>query len=559
MQKLNWLRRRLDAAQGRIPADLQIRNVRYLDVFACRFREGDITVVDGVIVGVEPGLDANRVIDANGAWVVPGFVDAHVHLESSLLLPGQFERLVLAKGTTRVVCDPHEIANVLGTAGIRFFLESALRSHLDIHVMLSSCVPATHLETNGAGSLMADDLLPLLEHPRALGLAEVMNFPGVLAGDEQLLEKIDRFGHRPLDGHSPLLGGHALSAYASTGISSDHESSRLDEASEKLSKGMSIWIREGSVAKDLNALVPLLTLATSTSIGFCTDDRNPLEIAEEGHIDHSLRRAIAYGVPPEVVYRAAAWSAPRHYGIRDSGAVAPGYVADLVLLDDAPTCSIRKVFKRGVPVDELPSVDQVRPDASNTVRAIVPDARQLEGPSGRVHVIDILPGKIITGRHVDDHDAPGIARLTVLERHGHGLPPANGYVRGFGDSFTGAIAASVAHDSHNLIAAGSNTEDMRVALTALSESGGGFCVAARGSVRALLPLPFAGLMSLQDAAAVTDALKGLRKASKEIGCSLGDPFLQLSFLALPVIPALKLTDKGLVDVERFEIVDVRAG
>ena len=327
------LRRRIDAAQGKLPCDLLIRNVRFLDVFSCELVAGYVAIVDGVIVGVEPGLTAKRVVEGAGRALVPGFIDAHVHVESSLLVPSSFERAVLPRGTTTAICDPHEIANVSGVSGIRYFLDAAERTKLDLRVMLSSCVPATDYETNGAGHITAKDLLPLASHPKALGLAEMMNFPGVLGGDPEILEKLEAFSGWVVDGHCPLLTGKALSAYAASGVSSCHESSALPEAREKLQKGISVWIREGSVAKDLDALAPLLTLATSTSVGFCTDDRNPLDIAAEGHIDHLVRGAIKRGVPSTVAYRAASWSVARHYGLRFTGAVAPGYVADLVLLD----------------------------------------------------------------------------------------------------------------------------------------------------------------------------------------------------------------------------------
>lgn len=556
------LKRRIDAAMGRIPCDLQIRNSRFLDVFSCSWKQGDISIMDGTIVGIEPGLKARRALDGKGRTLVPGFIDAHVHVESSLLTPDNFESAVLPRGTTTAVCDPHELANVSGVEGLRYFLEAASALSLDLRVMLSSCVPATHFETNGGGEIRAADLLPLLSHPKALGLAEMMNVPGVLNADPAVLAKLEAFSGRPLDGHCPLVSGRALSAYAAAGISSCHESSRLDEASEKLTKGISVWIREGSVAKDLKTLAPLLTLATSTSMGFCTDDRNPLDIASQGHIDHLVREAIrSSGVAPEVAFRAASWSVARHYGLSRKGAIAPGYDADLVLLrDEAGCCEIEKVLLRGIPVQELApsSVSKARGDILRTVRAQVPEPADLQGPEGRVHVIAVEPGKILTGHQVMNHDEPGVARLSVLERYGHGSRPANGYVRGFGERFDGAIASSVGHDSHNLIVVGKNPADMRIALSALIESGGGFCVVRNGSLTARLPLPFGGLMSREDPATITRELVALRQASRETGCELLEPFLQLAFLSLPVIPSLKLTDKGLVDVNQFKMIDVRA-
>lgn len=554
------LARRIDAAQGAIPCDLIVANVTYLDVFSCAWRKGDVAVIDGVVVGLESGLKAKRTVDGKGKWLVPGFIDAHVHVESSMMVPPDFQRAVLPKGTTTAICDPHELANVEGVQGIRFFLEQAERLALDLRVMLSSCVPATDMETNGAGHLDVADLAPLAGHPKALGLAEMMNVPGVLFKDPSVLAKLEAFSNRVIDGHCPLLSGKALSAYAAAGISSCHESTRLDEASEKLTKGISVWIREGSVAKDLKALIPLLTLATSTTLGFCTDDRNPLDIATEGHVDFLVRSAVRHGVAPEVAYRAASWSVARHYALRRHGAVAPGYVADLVLLDDAKSCAVRDVIKAGKLVSEM---DFSLPLSTgwlvvNSVQARKPELADLEGPKGPVHVIGVKAGRIITDRSVEPHDAKGVAKLSVLERYGNGSRPANGYVRGFGEAFDGAIASSVGHDSHNLIVAGSKASDMQVALGALMESGGGFCVVKDGAVKAKLDLPFGGLMSTKGIAHVESSLRALHDASHAVGCELPEPFLQLAFLSLPVIPSLKLTDKGLVDVDQFKIVDVRA-
>lgn len=565
------LRRRLRAAQGQEPCDLVLANARWLDVFSCTFLEGDVAVHDGVIVGTGKGLPAKRTIDLRGAAVVPGFVDAHVHLESSLLVPESFQRAVLPRGTTTAICDPHELANVLGVPGITYFLDAAerlkgpARAGLDLRVMVSSCVPATTFETNGGGVLDAGALAPLLGRRAVLGLAEVMNVPGVLSGDPLVLDKLALFDGSPLDGHAPLVRGRALSAYAACGITSCHESSELGEAEEKLRNGIAVWIREGSVAKDLDALAPLLTLATSTSVGFCTDDRNPLDIAREGHLDHLVRSAIAKGVPIEVAYRAASWSVARHYGLAGParagerlGAIAPGFRADLVVLDDAATCAVRDVLIAGALVSELdlPSA-AAGPPPPNTVRASIPEERDLEGPAGRVHVIGVREGRILTDRHVLASDAPGVRRLAVLERHGKGSKPANAYVTGFGD-LRGAIASSVGHDSHNLIVVGDRPSDMRAALAALAASGGGFVVVRDGAVLAHLPLPLGGLMSLEGPEVIARVLEDLHAASKAIGCTLPEPFLQLAFLSLPVIPSLKLTDKGLMDVDAFQLVDVRA-
>jgi adenine deaminase len=556
------LTRRIDAALGKIPCDLVIKDVSYLDVFAGRWRTGDVAVIDGVIVGTDPGYAGAREISGKGKSLVPGFIDAHVHLESSLMMPGEFERTVLARGTTAAICDPHELANVLGVPGIRAFLDASEKMKLDLRVMLSSCVPATHLETNGGGILGVGDLAPLRAHPNALGLAEMMNFPGLLASDPAVLDKVLAFSNGVMDGHAPRLRGNALSAYAACGISSCHESSELEEASEKLRKGVAVWIREGSVAKDLDALIPLLTLGTSTSLGFCTDDRNPLDILEEGHIDHLVRRAIHHGISPEIAFRAASWSVARHYGLDRgpdrTGAISPGYRADFVLLDDAKSVAIRAAFRAGRLAHELEYSTDRFGDSRNSIACRELTATDLVAPEGNVHVIEVEPGKILTGRSVKPSSARGVARLAVKERYGKDRPPAAGYVSGFGDAFHGAIASSVGHDSHNLIAVGTNPEDMATAMNALRASGGGFCVAKNGTVLASLSLPMGGLMTGAPAAEIREKLAKLKDASRSIGCVLAEPFLQLAFLSLPVIPSLKLTDRGLVDVDRFEMIGVLA-
>ena len=564
MNPKNFLLSKIRAARGQDDCDLLLKNVRYLDVFSCDWNSGDIAISGGTIVGVEPGLKAKRVWEGAGKTVVPGFVDAHVLVESSLMVPGYFQSAVLSRGTTTAICDPHEMANVAGVSGIQYFLDASAHMEMDLWVMMSSCVPATHLETNGGGTIVSEQLLKLSSHPRALGLAEMMNVPGVLNGDDETLNKIVGFSHRPLDGHCPLLKGRDLSAYATSGISSCHESSELEEAREKLSKGIAVWIREGSVAKDLHALIPLLTLATSTSLGFCTDDRNPLDILNEGHVDHLVREAIKFGVSAAVAYRTASWAVARHYGLasgpRRVGAVAPGYQADLVLLNDAQTVSISEVLKNGQFSSEIQAKHNPKSDTQflGSVRAMVPETLDLEGVQGRVYVIGVKHGKIITTRHVMNHNDKGVSKLSVLERYGRGTKPANAYVLGFGENFKGAIASSVGHDSHNLIAVGDQASDMRAAMSSLIECGGGFVVVQNGVVLARLALPMGGLMSTQDPESLRKSLEALKEASRLVGCELPEPFLQLAFLSLPVIPSLKLTDQGLVDVDAFKLIDVRA-
>ncbi|MFM8269548.1 MAG: adenine deaminase [Pseudomonadota bacterium] len=556
------LERRIDAALGKIPFDTVLIKASVLNIFSGTWEKKDIGIIDGMVVSVDSNLKGKRTFDLSGKWIIPGFIDAHVHIESSLLIPNNFQRVVLSKGTTSAICDPHELANVQGIGGIDYFLKESENLSLDLRVMLSSCVPATSMETNGGGTLGSIDLLPFKNHPRALGLAEVMNVPGVIHKDEEVLSKILNFVDGPLDGHCPLLRGSELSAYAATGISSCHESSELEEAHEKLQKGISIWIREGSVAKDLNQLIPLLNEHTWPFVGFCTDDRNPLDIAKEGHIDYLVRQAIRKGVPAPLAYRSASWSVANHYGLNRGwnrmGAIGPGYRADLVILEDADTCSIHSVFKSGKLVSELSFEVPNKNSFTNSIKTTLPELTDLNGPSGRVHCIEIQPGKIITGRSIRLSTDREVARLSVLERHGHGSKPANGYVVGFGENFQGAIASSVGHDSHNLCVVGKDPADMQIALKALIESGGGFAVVQGKKVIAHLPLPFGGLMSFEEPAFIEKKLIELREASRSIGCCLAEPFLQLAFLCLPVIPSLKLTDKGLVDVDKFSIIDVRA-
>lgn len=558
MGREETLSKRVDAALGRIPCDLLIKGVQYLDVFNLTWVIGDVAIIDGFIVGTDSGLKAKREIDGRKKFLVPGFIDAHVHLESSLMTPGYFEQTVLLRGTTTAICDPHELTNVHGTAALEYFFAWSDVLSLDLKVMLSSCIPSTSLETNGAGVIGSAALKPFQSRRQALGLAEMMNVPGVLNHEPDVLEKLADFEGKRIDGHAPLLRGLELSAYLSTGISSCHESTEAEEAREKLSKGMAVWIREGSVAKDLKVLAPLLSVANSPMMGFCSDDRNVADILREGHIDHLLREAIKLGQSAEVVYRAASWSVARHYGMTRKGGIAPGYEADLVLLGDRDSVAIESVFRRGKMVGEGGNEPKVDTVFGNSMKVNVPEESELKGPVGKVHIIGIQPGKILTEHLVDSSGSPGVARLTVLERYGHGGRPANGYVYGFGKSFEGAIASSVGHDSHNLIVAGTDVADMRVALKSLIESGGGFAVVKNKKVLAQLSLPVGGLMSRAQPKEIEQALESLYQASRSVGCELEEPFLQLAFLSLPVIPHLKLTDKGLVDVDRFQIISVDA-
>ena len=561
------LERRIDQALGRTPADLVVRNARIFDLVTGALHAGDIAICGETIVGTRDEYRGAEEIDAQGRVAVPGFIDSHVHCESTLVTPGEFDRCVLPRGTTTAVCDPHEICNVLGLTGLRYFLDSALGTVMDLRVQLSSCVPATALETSGA-HLTAADLVPYRDHPKVIGLAEFMNVPGVLNKDPECLDKLAAFRDRHIDGHSPLLSGRPLNAYLSCGVRNCHETTSLAEAREKLSKGMQILLREGTVSKDLAALAPLIDDFASPFLGFCTDDRNPLDIHEEGHVDYLVRRAIALGAPPAAVYRAASWSAASGFGLRDRGLIAPGYLADILLLDDLQSCAISHVLRRGRLVMPESFIGRMLPEppSGNSVhlRQVTAATFAAPAPGPSTPVIGIIPGKILTERlqaelpfyggqrHADpSHD---LLKVCVLERHGRNGNIARGFVKGF-NLQDGALVSSIGHDSHNVCVVGANDEDMAVAVNRLIELGGGFVAARGGHVLAELALPFAGLMSLDPFEVVRGRLDILRDAVRAMGCPLAEPFLQLAFLPLPVIPHLKITDRGLVDVDRFELID----
>jgi len=552
------LRRRVDQALGREPADLVIRDCRLLDTATGGIRRCDIAVCGEVVVALGEGLSGRRVIEARGRFAVPGFIDTHVHVESSMVTPDAFERGVLPRGTTTAVCDPHEIANVIGAEGIRYFQRASESLHMRLHVNLSSCVPATELETAGA-RLEVGDLVELAEHPSVLGLAEVMNFPGLLAGDEALLAKVAAFADRHLDGHAPLLRGRALDAYLATGIRTDHEATGLEEGREKLEKGMHLLLREGSIARNVRDLAPLIDERTWMRLAFCTDDRNPLEIRHEGHIDHALRVAIEAGAPPVAAYRAATLGAALAFGLRDRGVVAPGYRADILLLEDLETVAVSDVLCGGLPVADLLSATRAHPDpvGYGSVHRQPVTAADFEIPTDgpTMPVIGALPFSLLTEHRTMElplvngrlHADPerGVHKLCVLERHGRNGNIGRGFVHGFGP-LRGAIASSIGHDSHNLIVLGSDDADMALAVNRLIELQGGAAVVADGRVLAELPLPVAGLMSDRGLDFVAARLTELRTAAKAIGCTLEEPLLQLAFLPLPVIPHLKLTDRGYV-------------
>ncbi len=556
----------IDQGRGLTAADLVLRGGQVFDLISGALIAGDVAICGGVIVGVFDHYEGREVVDVTGKILVPGFIDTHLHIESSLVTPYEFDRCVSPHGVTTAICDPHEIANVCGLEGIGYFLEASARTVMDIRVQLSSCVPSTHMETTGA-RLEAGDIAPLMDHPRVIGLAEFMNYPGVLMKDPGCMAKLAAFRGRHIDGHAPLLRGRDLNGYVAAGIRTEHEATTADEALEKLRKGMRVLIREGSVSKDLHALAPLLTERHSPYLCLCTDDRNPLDIAEHGHLDYMIRTAIALGCPPLAVYRAASLSAAEAFGLKDRGLIAPGKRADIVVLPDLAECRPEMVFTGGVRVGEaaFAAREIVPPVARHSVKAARVAAQDFRTGGNRVEtpVIGILPGKIITEHLTYDiapeggDKRPDIARdlvkIAVIERHGVNGNKATGFVKGFGLQ-RGAIASTVCHDHHNIAVVGADYADMALAANRLGEIEGGFVVVEGGKVLAELALPVAGLMSLEPFEVVRDDLIALRAAAKSLGVVLEEPFLQLAFLALPVIPHLKITDHGMVDVDRFEVM-----
>jgi len=550
----------LSVARGDAPADLALDGGRVVNVFTHEILEQSVSVVDGVIAAVGEGRDARERVDLGGRLLLPGLIDAHVHLA------------VVPRGTTTVVCDPHEIANVAGLDGVRWMLAASADLPLDVLVMAPSCVPATDLATSGARLTVAD-LATLAGEPRVLGLAEVMNVPGAVLGDPEVHAKLDTFVGCPVDGHGPGLGGRWLDAYIACGVGSDHECLTAEEAVEKLRRGMRVFLRESTGAKNLIDLLPAVTGATLPRCALCTDDRHPHDLLDEGHIDHLLRLAIEHGLDPVMAVCLATLSAADAFGLNDRGAVAPGRRADLVVCSDLRSFGAEVVFAGGrvVARDGKPVCDWPVADVGNRSlpAAIAVDVDALDfrvhaaGPSCRV--IGIVPGQLVTehlveelpvenGSALPDADSD-IAILAVVERH-HGTGNVGvGFVRGLGLR-CGAIAGTVAHDHHNLIVAGCDETSMRTATGATVAMGGGLVAVDGERVLARLPLPVAGLMSDRSLAEVRTGLEDLLTAARKLGCTHPDPFMILSFLALEVIPALKLTDRGLVDVERFELVPV---
>ena len=564
----------IQTARGEKKADLLLKNARMVNVFSGRIESADIALSNGLIAGFGDQA-ARQTVDLAGRYVAPGFIDGHVHIESSMASVAEFARAVLPCGTTTVAADPHEIANVLGAEGIRYMLDSADGLPVNILFSLPSCVPATEMETAGA-RLGAAELAPFMEESRIIALAEMMNYPGVLHGDPDVLAKIE-LAHtyrKPVDGHAPGLTGPDLHAYLAAGIASDHECTTAEEAREKLAAGMMIMVREGTCAQNLETLFPAITERNYSRMMWCTDDRHPHDILGEGHVDHIIRKAIGLGLDPIRAIQMATLHPARYFGIRYAGAIAPGYRADLVVFSDLNEPRPEQVYCHGLLAAEAGVLSgslrwPAPPPAPNSMNLRPADVDfSIPARGRRLRVIEAVPGQVVTGRAVMEakvSDEMAVAdidrdllKIVVVERYTGQANTGRGFVTGMGLK-AGALAASVAHDSHNIIVVGTNDDDMKAALTAVVDMGGGFAVARDGSVQDELPLPIAGLMSELPMRMVRDQLDRLIQAARNLGSPLSDPFMTLGFLALPVIPALKITDKGLVDVEKFEIVSLFEG
>ncbi len=563
------LKAKIRVASGDGMADLLIKNGRVVDVFSGEIEKRDVAVFGGVIVGFGD-YRAREIIDVRGDFLCPGLIDGHVHIESSMVTIPEFARSVLPNGTTSVVIDPHEIANVLGQEGIRFMLESAKGIPLNVFIMVPSCVPATHMETSGA-TLKAADLKPLLKEPWAIGLAEMMNFPGVIFRDPEVLRKIEMAEGKRIDGHAPLLSGKGLYAYLTAGIRSDHECTTPKEAKEKLKNGMRIMIREGTTARNLRSLIPLVHPKNSRRFFFVTDDRHPKELLEEGHIDSMVRQAVQWGLDPILAIQMATLNAAEYFRLDDLGAIAPGYRADIISFDHLGRFHIKRVFKDGKLAVEngnmlsRPIHRKKGPKHFGSVRVkpFKKDVLLLRSDQSLAKVIHLIPDQIVTKKTMqrvllkDGVAHPNvkedILKIAVVERHKATGNIGIGFVQGFGLK-KGAIGSSVAHDSHNIVLVGTNDADMLKAVEVIQAMKGGLAAVSDGKVLASLPLPIAGLMSEASVAEVNTQLEAVQRAARNLGCKIPDPFMTLSFLSLPVIPELKLTDKGLVDVNQFKFV-----
>ncbi len=561
-RKLARKQRLIRVAMGEEKADVVLKNADYVNVFSDEISHGDIAIANGLIVGMGE-YSGEKEYDMTGKVVLPGLIDAHIHLESSLVTPIEFAKAVLPHGTTSVVTDPHEIANVCGVKGVDYMLESTKDLPLDVHVMLPSCVPAAPVDESGA-ELTWRDINAYFDHPRVLGLAEMMNYPGVISGDASTIEKIivSQAHHKKIDGHAPGLAGRELNAYMSAGVYSDHECANMDEALEKLRKGQYIMIREGTAAQNLEALMGLIVPQYAQRCMFATDDKHPQDLLEKGHIDYIIRKAVRLGADPILAVKMATHYTARYFLLNNKGAISPGYLADFAVVDNLKEFNVQMTFKRGEVIwdgknvyAQQPEIDvNIMKNVHNTFHMppITEDMLKADRP---LPVIGLLPGQIITeDKGFAEGIGEGILKLVTAERHhmtGHiGMCYAEGY-----GLKTGAVATSIAHDSHNLIAIGASDADITLAMNRVAELGGGMVVVDQGKIQAELALPIAGLISEQPLAEVNDLLEKAKKAAFDQGVLKGiDPFMTLSFLSLPVIPSLRILTRGAFSVDKWEYV-----
>lgn len=551
-------------AAGREKADLVLKNAKYLNVFSNEFLCGDIAVANGLIAGIGK-YDGKTEIDVSGKLVLPGFIDAHIHLESSMVTPAEFAKAVVAHGTTTVITDPHEIANVMGIDGVEYMIQASQNLPIDVHFMMPSCVPATDIDESGA-ELGYKDIDPYFEHKKVLGLAEMMNYVGVINGDKNVLSKIvtSQAHHKKIDGHAPELSGNDLNAYIAAGVYSDHECSTFENALEKLRKGQFIMIREGTAAHNLKALMPLLTQQYYARCMFATDDKHPSDLLHGGHIDYIVKQALKNGADPIVALKTATHHAARYFLLNNKGAIASGYLADIVVVDNLEDFNVETVFKSGKLVFDgevkdfsAPTVDEKLAEKcfdTFHLDSVTPSSFKVDGNLGLIGLVggELLTRNLGTADKIDVEN--DILKIACIERHKGTNHIGVGYVKGYSLK-SGAVATSVAHDSHNIITVGCNDDDIAVAVNAIRDSKGGIAVVENGKIKALLELPIAGLMSDEPLTTVNEKLENAKLSAYELGADKSiDPFMTLSFLSLPVIPSLRITTKGVFDAENWKML-----
>lgn len=570
----NLIKTRIDVAAGRVKAQLVLKNAKVVNVFTEEIISGDVAIQDGIICGVGQ-YSGEKEVNLNGKYVAPGLIDGHVHIESSMVTPGQFAKTIMPKGTTTIIADPHEIGNVCGLEGIKYILDESENLPLDIFVMLPSCVPATSFENTGA-VLLAEDLQKLIDHPRVLGLGELMDFPGVVSANSQIVDKIAlaKENNKMIDGHGPIIEGNDLNAYVAAGVKTEHECETVEEMINRLRLGMYIQVREGSAARNLEALVQGVSKENLRRVLFCTDDRHPGDILKDGHIDNNVRLAIKNGIPAISAIKMATLNPAECYRLYDRGAIAPGYKADLIVFDGLHSFNIESVYKDGELVSEdgkslfkVPDTDISKVTDTVNFKKVDKDDLQIKLDTGVARIIKLMPHSLVTEAvirkvEVEDgnfkyHDQLDVLKLAVVERHNATGNIGLGLVEGFALK-NGAIASTVAHDSHNLIVIGDTDENMMLAIEELERIGGGITTVKNGKVIKSIPLPIGGIMSDKALSEIdVEIEKMLEIGYEDLNVDRNfDPFMTLAFLALPVIPDIKLTDEGLFDVRKFEFVDI---